>query len=371
MTIFAAALLVAFSNWPGANTIRPAPKTYAFDRPMFVAEALPLVPQFTLDFNASEQAPPVLDESQTRLYLSMHDGSVRCRMNGKFSWIWRGHGAVLAAPLIDGETLYVAGGDGILTALNRITGAVRWQLDVKEELLTTPTLANGRLFVMSSEESVTAVDAETGKSLWRYHRDRPAGFTLRGEARPVLSHGILYAGFADGTVASLRPEDGVARWTRNISGNGEYLDIDSIAGAEDDDRIYAASAKAGLIALNYNTGETVWEFALAGSNHVALDGPRVYVTGRGAIVGLDRRHGKEIWRANLAREAFAGQPVPMGGLLLVTEDHSSLIALDPATGRARANFNPGSGFSQSVCAVPGAAFIISNDGTLFSLGLLP
>lgn len=363
--------LLAFSFLPGAHDVRPAQRPYRFDRPIFVAEAVPLVSQSTLDFNASEQAPPVLDEAQTRLYISMHDGRVRCRMDGKFVWTWQGGGAILAAPLIDGETLYVAGGDGMLTALNRITGAVRWQLDVKEELLTTPTLADNRLFVMSSEESVTAVDAETGKSLWRYHRDRPSGFTLRGEARPQLAHGLLYAGFSDGTVACLRPEDGVARWTRNISGTGEYLDIDSLLAPGDDSRIYAASAKAGVIALDAATGESAWDRPFPGANHLVLDGPRLYATGRGAVLGLDRAHGKDLWQANLTKDTFTEQPVAMGGLLLFSEQRGALIALDAATGRARAAFDPGSGFSQAPCAVPGAAFILSNDGTLFSLGLLP
>ena len=369
--MLAVALAALFANWPGNAQVRPAVKPYQFDRPVFVAEALPLVSQHLLDFNANEQAAPVLDDAQTRLYVALHDGSVLCRKGGKFVWRWQGGGANLAQPLIDGETLYVAGGDGVLTALNRITGAVRWQLDVKEELLTTPTLSDGKLFVMSSEESVTAVDAETGKSLWRYHRDRPAGFTLRGEARPQISHGTLFAGFSDGTVAALRPEDGVARWTRNISGGGDYLDVDSIAAPQDDSRIYAASAKAGVIALDALTGETVWEHTQLGANHLLIDGPRLYASARGVLLALDRAHGKLLWTDNLPKDTFAGQPVAMGGLLLVNQDHGALMALDAATGRARGTFDPGSGFSQPVFAVPGAAFILSNDGTLFSLGLLP
>jgi outer membrane protein assembly factor BamB len=336
-----------------------------------VAEALRLTSQWTQDFNATEVATPVLDEAQTRLYIALHDGRVRCRMNGAFVWTWQAGSAVLAAPLIDGETLYVAAGDGVLTALNRITGAVRWQLDVKEELLTTPVLTDGRLFLMSSEESVTAVDAATGKSLWRYHRDRPASFTLRGETRPAISHGLLFAGFADGTVAALRPEDGVARWTRNISGVGDYLDVDAIAAPADDSRIYAASAKAGVLALDALTGATVWEHEFHGANHLVVDGPRIYATGSGAVIGLSRARGVELWRAKLGKDAFADQPVAVDGLLLFAEDHGALIALDVATGRARSAFNTGDGFSQAPFAISGAAFVISNDGTLFSLGLLP
>jgi hypothetical protein len=47
------------------------------------------------------------------------------------------------------------------------------------------------------------------------------------------------------------------------------------------------------------------------------------------------------------------------------------VAVDAVTGRTRGSFNPGSGFSGGPLAIPGAAFIVSNAGVLFSLGLLP
>jgi len=61
----------------------------------------------------------------------------------------------------------------------------------------------------------------------------------------------------------------------------------------------------------------------------------------------------------------------MRGLILVAKDRGALIGVDLETGQARGAFDPGSGFSQPAYAVPGAAYIVSNGGALFSLGLLP
>ena len=373
----AAALLaapaLAFSWLPVDHAVRPAAPRQTFERPWFVADAQALIETRALEYNAAETATPVLDLAQTRLYLSLRDGRVRCKFRDAFSWTYVVGGAVLATPLLDeaSDTLYVAAADGTLTALNRITGAVRWKLEIKEELTTQPTLADGKLFVMSSDESITAVDAATGKSLWKFHRDRPAGFTLRGNARPMAAHDLVFAAFADGTVAALRAGDGVARWSRNVSGTGDYLDVDSLDAPPDDAHLYVASAKSGVNALVAATGEVAWTRELPGANHVLVDGPRVYAAGRGAVVGLSRRDGAELWKAKLPKDRFATQPVAIGGLLIFSEDRGSLIALDPATGRARAVMDPGSGFSQSMAAVQGAGFIVSNNGTLFSLGLLP
>src|SRR5437868_4559312 len=241
--MFLLPFLLAFSSTPVSHGPVAAARPTQLDRPFFVGEMQRLVPSDEVPWQPRETATPVLDEAQTRMYVGTHDGKVRCLFRGQTAWIFRAGGSILAAPLLEGETLYVASADGKLRALNRFTGKPRWELDVHEELTTTPTLSEGRLFVMSSEESITAVDAKEGKSLWKFHRDPPGGFTIRGNAQPRVGHGSVYVGFADGTLAALQPQDGVARWTRQVSGTGDYLDLDWIEAPEGDPRVYVASAK--------------------------------------------------------------------------------------------------------------------------------
>ena len=365
------AALLAFSWLPVSHAPRPPVRASQLDRPFFVADMEHLVQQDQIPFQPHETATPVLDEAGSRMYVGTADGKLRCRFHGKNSWTFRSPGSILAAPLLDGETLFVASSSGKLTALNRFTGAVRWELDVHEELTTTPTLAEGRIFVMSSEESVTAVDPKDGKSLWKFHRDPPGGFTIRGNTRPVFAHGTVYAGFADGTVAALQPQDGVARWTRQISGTGEYLDVDWVDAPEGDTHLYAASAKVGIVAMDITTGEPSWTLPLPGANHVLADGPRVIGVGRGEVTAADRGTGKVVWKVELGKDRYATQPVSFEGLLLLARDRGPLLGVDAQTGEARGAFDPGSGFSQSPLLVSGGAFIISNGGALFSLGLLP
>ncbi|MBS2024412.1 MAG: PQQ-binding-like beta-propeller repeat protein [Deltaproteobacteria bacterium] len=391
-----AALLLAFSSWPGANALRPAEaRSTVNDRALFPAHTQQLVDIDHQEFNSSETATPVFDAAQTRVYITLRDGRLRCVVREKdrdrVQWQWQAPGAMLPGPPRDArthsETLFVPSADGFLTALNRFTGEVRWQTELKEELTTTPSIfveklpadasAEQRenqkriLFVMSSEDAVTAVDAKTGKSLWKVRRERPAGFTLRGNARVQVAHGLVYAAYSDGSVVALKPTDGAARWIRNLSGSGDYLDVDGLAAPEDDLWIYAASAKEGVFALDAQTGDVVWNAALPGANHVLVEGSHVYATGKAAIVSLQRRNGKLAWTTKLGGDRFATQPVSVNGLLLVSEDRGALLALDASTGRPRSAFNPGSGFSMPVLAVPGVAFAISNEGMWVELGLLP
>jgi outer membrane protein assembly factor BamB len=363
--------LLAFSWTPLEHPPRPSRRGPPFDPPFFVGEMQHIVPQGKLPFSPAETATPVPDSAQTRLYVGTRDGAVRCRFRGRIVWTFQAGGAVLASPLVEGETLYVAGGDGVVYALNRFTGALRWQVDIHEELTTPPTASEGRLFVMSSEQSVTALDLKDGKRLWKFHRDAPGGFTIRGDAQPKVARGSVFAGFADGSVASLQPDNGVARWTRQVSGAGDYLDIDAIEAPEADTRIYVASAKAGIVALDSTTGEPIWTYALAGANHVLVEGARVVGGGRGELVALDRATGKKLWTLQLGKDRYPTQPVAMSGLVIVAQDRGPLLGVDLETGEARGAFDPGTGFSQAVYALPGVAYVLSNGGTLFSLGLLP
>jgi outer membrane protein assembly factor BamB len=366
-----AALLLAFASLPGSHAPHRPPPPPPPERAFFVADMLRIIPQRHLAFNAHETATPVLDAATTRMYVGLSDGLVRCFFHDKAAWTHDAGGSVLAAPLIDGETLYVASAGGKLAALNRITGEERWVLDVHEELTTTPTFEGGKIFVMSSDEAVTAVDATSGKSLWKFRRERPAGFTIRGNARPVVAHGLIYVGFADGTVAALRPQDGVARWTRNVSGSGDYLDVDALAAPADDPRVYAASAKAGAVALDAQTGEVAWTAPLPGANHVIVDGARVFASGRGTMLAVDRTAGTRRWSFPLGGERYATEAAVSRGLLIFAQDRGPLLALETETGRARTVLDPGTGFSEAPLVIPGAAFIISNSAALFSLGLLP
>ena|SRR5438105_66960 len=365
-----AAVVLAFAFAPLSHAPQRQPPAEG-EKAFFVGDMVHLVRQQELPFQPRQTATPVLDDPGSRLYVGTNDGYVRCRFHGRNVWTWHAGGSVLAAPLLDRDTLYVSSADGKLTALNRITGEVRWVADVHEELTTTPTLSDGRLYVMSSEESITAVDAETGKSVWKFHRDPPGGFTIRGNARPVVAHGSVFAGFADGSVVALGSADGVAKWVRAVSGTGDYLDVDDLAAPAGDDRVYAASSKAGVVALDATTGNPTWTAPLPGANHLLVDGPRVYASGKSALVALGRGDGKLLWKTSLGNDKYATPAAATGGLLVLAIERGPLIAVDALTGRTRGAFNPGSGFSAGPLVIPGAAFAISNAGVLFSLGLIP
>jgi hypothetical protein len=144
LSAVAAALLgTAFSSWPLSHGPRPEPQALQLDRPFFVDSIVNLIEPLDRDMFPRETAAPIFDGPTQRTYVSTHDGQVRCLFRGRTAWTAQVRGGVIAASLLDKDDLYVPGAGGELVALNRISGLRRWAADVKEELTTQPTLAEG------------------------------------------------------------------------------------------------------------------------------------------------------------------------------------------------------------------------------------
>jgi len=66
------------------------------------------------------------------------------------------------------DLIYAAGIRGAVFALDRDDGRIVWQASVGGDVWTTPTVADGRVFVGLSDGELVALDAATGSERWRF-----------------------------------------------------------------------------------------------------------------------------------------------------------------------------------------------------------
>ena len=84
--------------------------------------------------------------------------------------------------------------------------ALAWEAKLGGRL-TQPTVADGKLFVASvNAHTVYALDARSGKQLWRYTAGGPV------DSPPTIHAGLVLFGSADGWVYCLRALDGALAW---------------------------------------------------------------------------------------------------------------------------------------------------------------
>jgi quinohemoprotein ethanol dehydrogenase len=162
--------------------------------------------------------------------------------------------------------------------------SLAWSLDVGiQSSATTPLAVDGTLYVVTGHGIVRAVDAVTGKELWKYDAKAPeaSGETLRGGwgVRGLgYWNGKIYLGAFDGRLIALEAKTGKPVWTANTTtpGDGRYITgaprlfngkvIIGHAGAD------FRPVRGYVTAYDAETGKQLWRFyAVPGNPAVDKD----------------------------------------------------------------------------------------------------
>jgi outer membrane protein assembly factor BamB len=329
----------------------------------------PLVLPIAWEYLPQELAPPAADPDGSRIVVLTRDKMVRAvSADGRIEWSFATRGDFFAAALINDGVVYVPGGDGILYALQADSGQLLWKYEVGEELVATPAIAPGKVLASTENDAVIAVDSHSGKLAWRYRREVAPGFTIRGAAAPRVQGELAYVGFSDGYLVAIEVSDGAVKWERPLSSPGkQFLDVDTTPELDGTGRLFAASYKDGIYALESGTGTVQWRTARSGVTNLLLKGPLLFAAGDEGVDALLEQTGRPVWSYQLINRA-ADAPVFARGLLIVPTGQA-LVFLDAASGKARSFWNPGKGVSAAPLWDHSRLYVLSNLGFLYAMRL--
>jgi outer membrane protein assembly factor BamB len=330
---------------------------------------LPLVEQFKLlELAPREPAQPALDAATGNVILVTRDGYVRAvGEDGTLRWSHKAGGYFNAGATVQDGRVYVPGGDGTLYALDAAKGTELWRYATGEELASPPVIVEGKVLVASVSDAVYAVESATGKWLWQYRRETPSGFTIRGVSMPAVEGTTAYLGFADGVVVALDVQDGTARWERQVSRlGGAFPDVDTTP-VLSEGRLYVASYKDGLFALEKATGRVIWNTPTRGITHLVARGPVLYASGDSQVGAYLAESGQQTWSVPLPKAV--GRQATLFQDMLVVPVQESLLFVDLGTGAVVTRWDPGQGVTAAPLALPGRLVVLSNLGYVYGLAL--
>lgn len=133
----------------------------------------------------SDPARPVIDRGV--VFAVGHSGRMiaTAAKTGERLWTKRIQGTQMPWPA--GDMVYVVDVNGILLALSRKDGSVRWLVELpKATRWSGPVLAGGRLWLASGEGIVVSVDAKTGNIVTQRDLDAPIYIS------PIVAAGRMY-----------------------------------------------------------------------------------------------------------------------------------------------------------------------------------
>ncbi len=239
-----------------------------------------------------------------------------------FRRVWTYPGSVLMefSPSMAEGKLFVLRNNGALHAVDKRTGKLVWKRKIGHLAASTPAYGNGRIFATVLERgrrkpgAIFALDAKTGKILWK--RLLPS----RSESSPVFDGDRVYFGSENGTVYNLRAGDGAVRWTFKAAGSVKS----GLALANG--KLYFGDYKGRVYAIRQPDGKQVWASTTRGAR-LGLGSGQFYSTpavafGRVFLGNTDGRmysfssdNGKLAWTKGTGSYVYASPAVmqPEGG----------------------------------------------------------
>lgn len=167
-------------------------------------------------------------------------------------------------------------------------GLARWRYQMQGGSKATPLVRDGRVYVGANDGRFYALDAHSGKELWRFD----AGSEILSSAAMVKN--TIVFGSASGKMYGLSTE-GHRKWVFDANDSAFSSPV-----ADEEGNVYFGTNGARLIALNAETGQMLWSFADAQysiESKPCVYKDRVYFGAwDGNVYCLDRKTGKQVWK---------------------------------------------------------------------------
>jgi outer membrane protein assembly factor BamB len=303
------------------------------------------------------------------VYLAGHDGDVAAvdAETGRSRWRVDVDIALSAGPGV-GEGLVVVGSsDGDVVALDAGDGTERWRIRLLGEILARPAIGRDTVVIHTVDGRVHALRAADGTATWTYEQQVPR-LSLRGSAPPVLDGDTVLCAFDNGKVAALAAADGELLWSATVSapaGRTELarlVDIDSAVQVAGED-VYVVGFQGRLAMLARDSGQIWWARDLSSYRGLAMDDEALYlVTDQDAVVAVSRRDGTELWRQEGLRLRRLSTPAIVGDAVAVGDFDGYLHFLDRGTGEMLARVRAGGDALGNRPIVIDGLLVVQDDG---------
>jgi outer membrane protein assembly factor BamB len=313
------------ADWPvyGANPQRTRYLPVAAPEPL----RPPLVERWGVTGKVLLEFPPVL--CGARIYALRNDGVLRAvdRRTGRVRWTKRIGSLAASAPACGGGRVYatvlrrnafVKGGE--LVALSAETGERVWRLRLAGRTESSPLLTADRVIFGTEDGDVLSVSRRTGRVDWRYAAGAPV------KAAVALDGDALYVGDYAGTMHSIWLRTGRKRWTRKLG--GRLYSTPAVAYG----RVYVGNVDGSVAAIGERTGRVAWRRRTKGFVYsapavapVAGRGPTVFIGSYGGVLyAYDARTGRTRWSKNLGGKISGGITVVGDNVLYANLGRRSL-----------------------------------------------
>lgn len=211
-------------------------------------------------------------------------------------------------PIYVGGKLYLVNNSGYAYALDADTGKELWKRRIGRLNASSPAYYRHRLYIVNLVPGhVLKLDAKTGKTIWK--RSLPS----RAESSPIVIDRTVYFGCEDGNLYALSTVSGNVRWATGLGGPVKS------APAYYGGKLFVGDYGGYMNAVDAESGELVWQsgslgpgFGASGAFYStpAVAFGRVYAGNNdGRVYSFETGGGELAWSYSTSGYVYSGPTV--------------------------------------------------------------
>jgi outer membrane protein assembly factor BamB len=267
--------------------------------------------------------------------------------------------AIQSSPAVANGVVYVGSSDDNLYAYRATTGALLWSATTGGSIFSSPAVANGVVYVGSDDGYLYAFKATTGALLW----SETTGSYI--ESSPAVANGVVYVGSFDDNLYAFKATTGEQLWqipTGNAVNSSPAVTNGVVYVGSYDDKLYAYHATTGALLWSATTGGSIFSSPAVANGVVYVgstdDNLYAYRATTGAL----------LWSATTGGDIFSS-PAVANGVVYVGSDDDNLYAYNATTGALLWSATTGSAIYSSPAVANGVVYVGSEDANLYAFAL--
>jgi outer membrane protein assembly factor BamB len=291
----------------------------------------------------------------------------------------------------DGGKLYVTSGYRFVAAVDAASGKLLWRTRTDEPIHAAPTVTDGRVMAVALDNSLLTFDAATGAPGWTYQALSESSRILAASS-PAVSGDTVVASFGSGELIALRVANGNDLWDEALSRasrTSSLSEIRDIPGRPVIYRgdVYAVSHSGVFAATDLRTGQARWTLPVVGITSPLPAGDVVYTVSKtGQVLCVSRETGQIYWMTDLnqgyvakRRGGFFGiggskvlkpiwsSPLLSNNRLLMVGSSGQLVAVNAKTGAVEKKVDIGAPALIGPIAAGDTVYVLTDTAELIAL----
>ncbi len=249
----------------------------------------------------------------------------------------------------DSGTLYASTGFGEILALDAASGKILWRQSTDLPCRSAPLVAEGLVCVTIYNDVLLTFDAKTGTPSWRFSANagQPSSAAVGIAGAPAYADGIIVAGFSTGTLAGIDANSGTPLWEQSLAagyGQASALDFSDIVASPviADGVAYAINLGDTFMAVDLHSGVKVWTKGVGGTQPPSTSGGFLFLLDASQkLYAVHADDGLVSWSLQMPQFVkpkkksgpllWAG-PALLNGQLVLTNDHGDIAFVDAVKG---------------------------------------